>query len=88
LGLKNPFLLAGMNIPEWLTYHKAAACIGLFPGICEGIKKRSQKGKDIRMIPNGCDLEIFNPFKKEAFFLEDIKSTDTVAVFTGTHGGC
>jgi glycosyltransferase involved in cell wall biosynthesis len=86
LGLKNPVMLVGMSFLEWLTYHKADACIGLSPGICEGIKKKSQKGKNIKMIPNGCDLGIFNPQKKKTYFLEGIKSSDTVAVFTGTHG--
>jgi glycosyltransferase involved in cell wall biosynthesis len=86
LGLKNPVPLAGMSFLEWLAYREADACIGLSPGICEGIKRRSKKGKEIKMIPNGCDLEIFSPHKKEAFFLEGIKPSDTVAVFTGTHG--
>jgi glycosyltransferase involved in cell wall biosynthesis len=86
LGLKNLFLIAGMSFLEWLTYHKADACIGLSPGICTGIKKRSQKGKPIAMIPNGCDLELFNSLKREQFPLAGIKSTDTVAIFTGMHG--
>lgn len=86
LGLKNPFLLAGMSFLEWLTYHKADACIGLSPGICAGIKKRSQRGKQIKMIPNGCDLELFNPDKRDQIFLEGIKPTDKVAIYAGTHG--
>jgi glycosyltransferase involved in cell wall biosynthesis len=86
LGVKNPVLLAGMSLLEWTAYHKADACIGLSPGICTGIKKRSRKGKYIKMIPNGCDLEIFNPRKKGQFPLYDAKPTDTVAVFTGAHG--
>jgi len=86
LGLKNPFVLMGMSFLEWLTYQKADACIGLSPGIVEGIKKRSQKGKLIKMIPNGCDLEIFNPDKRKQLSLDGIKPNDTVAIFTGTHG--
>ena len=86
LGMKNHFLLGGMSILEWLSYHSADACIGLSPGICEGITKRSQKGKKITMIPNGCDLAIFKPGKRENLKLEGIKPTDTVAVFTGAHG--
>jgi len=86
LGMKNPFLLTGMSILEWLSYHNADACIGLSPGICEGIAKHSQKGKKITMIPNGCDLDIFKPGKRENLHLEGIKPTDTVAIFTGAHG--
>jgi glycosyltransferase involved in cell wall biosynthesis len=86
LGLNNPLLLWGMSLLEWLTYHNADACIGLSPGICAGIKKRSQKEKPVKMIPNGCDLELFNPSKREKFPLEGIKPGDKVAIFTGAHG--
>jgi glycosyltransferase involved in cell wall biosynthesis len=86
LGLKNPFLLAGMSILEWLSYRLADACIGLSPGICEGIKKRSQKNKSIKMIPNGCDLELFKPSLQGPLLLEGIKPTDKVAIFAGAHG--
>lgn len=86
LGMKNPFLLGGMSLLEWLSYHNADACIGLSPGICDGIAKRSQKGKRITMIPNGCDLDIFKPGNRENLRLEGIKPTDTVAIFTGAHG--
>lgn len=86
LGMKNPFLLWGMGVLEKTSYRKADACIGLSPGICEGIAKRSQKGKKIALIPNGCDLEMFRPGDRSNLELEGIKPTDTVAIFTGAHG--
>lgn len=86
LGMKNPFLLWGMSVLEKLSYRKADACIGLSPGICEGIKKRSQRGTRIEMIPNGCDLEIFKPGNRENLDLSGIAQNDIVAVFTGAHG--
>jgi glycosyltransferase involved in cell wall biosynthesis len=86
LGMKNPFLLGGMSMLEWLSYRKADACIGLSPGICEGIAKRSQENKRITLVPNGCDLDIFQPGKRDDLKLPGIKPTDTVAVFTGAHG--
>lgn len=86
LGMKNPFLIRGMSFLEWLSYHCADACIGLSPGICEGIRKRSQQGKNIEMIPNGCDLGIFQPGERDKLVLEGIKPTDKVAIFTGAHG--
>lgn len=84
--MKNPFLLWGMSVLEWLSYHCADACVGLSPGICEGIKRRSQSGKRIAMIPNGCDLEIFKPSSRVNLSLDGISVTDKVAVFTGAHG--
>lgn len=86
MGMKNPFLLWGMSLLEWLSYHNAKACVGLAPGIKEGIARRSQKGKNIAMIPNGCDLDLFVPGKREDLHIDGTKSTDTVAVFTGAHG--
>lgn len=86
LGMKNPFLLWGMSVLEKWSYRKADACIGLSPGICEGIRKRSQTDKPIEMIPNGCDLDIFQPGNRENLQLNGIAKTDTVAVFTGAHG--
>lgn len=85
LGMKNPFLLGGMGLLERLSYKKADACIGLSPGICEGIRKIVPK-KQVQMIPNGCDLEIFKPGNREELQLEGVLPTDTVAVFTGAHG--
>lgn len=86
LGMKNPFLLWGMSVLEKRSYHAADACIGLSPGICEGIKRRSQKGKPIAMIPNGCDLDLFSPSIEKPSIIPGVIPTDTVAVFTGAHG--
>ncbi len=86
LGMTNPILIGGMNILEWLSYHMADGCIGLSPGICEGIKKRSQKNKPIEMVPNGCDLDIFKPSLRAPMKLEGTTNEDKVAIFTGAHG--
>lgn len=86
LGMKNPFLLWGMSVLEKRSYHAADGCIGLSPGICEGIKRRSQKGKPIAMVPNGCDLDLFFPREDKPEVIPGVKPTDTVAVFTGAHG--
>lgn len=86
LGMKNSFLLWGMSVLEKRSYHAADGCVGLSPGICEGIKRRSQKGKPIAMIPNGCDLDLFSPSNEKPDVIPGVKPTDTVAVFTGAHG--
>ena len=86
LGMKNPFLIWGMSVLEKRSYHAADACIGLSPGICEGIRRRSQKGKPIAMVPNGCDLDLFSPSTEKPDVIPGVKPTDTVAVFTGAHG--
>ena len=86
LGLRNPFVLGGMSLLEFLGYRSADACIGLSPGIVEGIRARADERLPVAMIPNGCDLELFHPAKRARLTLPGIGSDDFVAGFTGAHG--
>ncbi len=86
LGLRNPFLLGGMSLLEFLGYRSAAACIGLSPGIVEGILSRADERLPVAMIPNGSDLELFHPAKRAKLALPGIGPDDFVAGFTGAHG--
>lgn len=58
--MTNPLVLGSMSVLEWLSYNCAQACIGLSPGIVEGIRKRCSNKKPVAMIPNGCDLNLFH----------------------------
>ena len=49
--VRNPFVIAALSALEWLSYHSADACIGLAPGICEGIAKRGIQTGRISSIP-------------------------------------
>lgn len=96
LGLRNPFLLWGMSLLEWAAYHSADACIGLSPGIVEGIRRRAQPEKPVAMIPNSCDLDLFRPKDQESLpakvlghsseFADLLAQDCFVAAFTGAHG--
>ena len=86
LGLRNPFLLGGMSLLEFLGYRSADACIGLSPGIVEGIRARADERQSVAMIPNGSDLELFHPAKRARLTLPGIGPDDFVAGFTGAHG--
>ena len=86
LGMKNPLLLGGMSLLEWLAYRWADACVGLAPGIEEGIKRRSPPGRRVALIPNGCDLELFHPASRGRLDLPGIAPGNFVAGFTGAHG--
>ena len=86
LGMRNPVLLGGMSVLEWLSYRCADACVGLSPGIAEGIRRRGPKNQPIEMIPNGCDLDLFSPGNRSDLRLEGIAPGDFVAAFTGAHG--
>ncbi|HIQ14207.1 MAG TPA: glycosyltransferase WbuB, partial [Leucothrix sp.] len=84
--VKNPVILWAMGILEWASYRSAHACIGLSPGIVEGIKKRGIKDSKVTMIPNGCDLDLFSSNKIVPKRPKGIDDKDLMAVFTGTHG--
>lgn len=86
LGMRNPVLLGGMSLLEWLSYRSAQACVGLSPGIVAGIQRRSQPDKPIAMIPNGADLNLFQPGKRQDLRLPGIGPNHFVAAFTGAHG--
>ncbi len=86
LGLRNPLLLGAMSILEWLSYRSAQACIGLSPGIVDGIRRRSHPQTPVAMIPNGADLELFKPARREQLRIAGICPHDFVALFAGAHG--
>ena len=86
LGLSNPFILGGMSLLEFLGYRSADACVGLSPGIVEGIRSRADERLPVAMIPNGCDLDVFHPSKRARLTLPGIGPDDFVAGFTGAHG--
>ena len=86
LGLRNPFVLGSMSLLEFLGYRSADACIGLSPGIVEGIRARADERLPVAMIPNGSDLEVFHPAKRARLSLPGIGPDDFVAGFTGAHG--
>ncbi|PXF63027.1 glycosyltransferase family 4 protein [Kangiella spongicola] len=83
--ITNPAVLAMMSALEWMSYRSAHRCIGLSPGIVEGIKKRGVAADKVALVPNGCDLSIFGqevlPWRPEG-----VTESDLMAIFTGTHG--
>lgn len=83
--ITNPVILSAMSLLEWCSYRSAHRCIGLSPGIVEGIEKRGVTIEKISLIPNGCDLDIFSK-EIEPWRPDGISEHDLMAVFTGTHG--
>ena len=92
--VRNPLVLAALSALEWFSYHSADACIGLAPGICEGIAERGIESSRISNIPNACDLDLLQPLgqgeKKQPEMIaglpQPIDSSSFVAAFTGAHG--
>ena len=86
MGLKNPVIIFGMWAIEGLSYRCADMCIGLSPGIVEGIRRRCPKSTPVYMIPNACDVESVSPAPRGIEGLEGVNKEDFAAVFTGAHG--
>jgi glycosyltransferase involved in cell wall biosynthesis len=70
-----------MQVLEWLSYHSAKTCIGLSPGIVQGIQKQGIDDEQITMVPNGCDIQSIGPIKKY-----DPNKQKFTAIFAGAHG--
>jgi glycosyltransferase involved in cell wall biosynthesis len=84
--ITNPVILGMMSALEWASYHSAHACVGLSPGIVEGIVRRGVEPARVAMVPNGCDLQLFGQDAAPAWRPEGVGDNDLMAVFTGTHG--
>lgn len=84
--ITNPVVLGAMSALEWVSYRSAHRCIALSPGIKAGIERRGVAEDRVEMVPNGCDLELFEMSKAEVWCPEGVAENDLLAVFTGTHG--
>lgn len=83
--ITNPVILKAMDVLEWISYRSAERVVGLAPGIAEGIARRGVTRERIAVIPNGCDLDVFEE-RGETRRPEGIAESDLMAVFAGTHG--
>jgi glycosyltransferase involved in cell wall biosynthesis len=83
--IRNPLILWAMGVLEWASYRSAQRCIGLSPGIVDGIARCGVPRERIAHVPNGCDLSIFAadaaPWRPAA-----IGEHDLLAIFAGAHG--
>ncbi len=89
MGMKNPFLLGGMSLLEKVSYWAMRGGVALSPGIREGMRSRSPRSKEIELVPNGCDFDLFKP-SDSAFDGEKLPvgfpKNGLRCVFTGAHG--
>jgi glycosyltransferase involved in cell wall biosynthesis len=83
--IRNPLLLWAMGMLEWASYHSAHRLIGLSPGIVQGIVRRGVPAERVTMLPNGCDMGIFDS-EAQPWRPTEIRASDLMVVFAGTHG--
>lgn len=84
--ITNPIVLWMMGVLESLSYNNADACVALSPGIKEGIEKKLKKEKSVALIPNGCDLDLFQPGGHSKSIIPEVREDQMLATFTGAHG--
>lgn len=83
--IRNPLVLLAMSLLEWASYRSAHRLIGLSPGIVEGIERLGVPKDRVALVPNGCDLDIFDAVV-EPWRPAQVRPDDLLAVFAGTHG--
>jgi glycosyltransferase involved in cell wall biosynthesis len=83
--IRNPIVLGAMSVLEWCCYRTATRLVGLSPGIVDGIARRGVNRSRISLIPNGCDLELFDA-EASPWRPEGVAESDCMAVFAGAHG--
>lgn len=79
-------ILKALEILERESYRAADACIGLSPGMVEGIRRVAGPNKPVVMIPNGCDLDLFHPSRRAALEIPGVPPGAFTALFSGAHG--
>ena len=79
--INSPVLSWAMSFVARAAYRSARGCIGLAPGIVEGIVRQGGKDGSTLLIPNGCDLDLFSADKNAGG-----RSNCFTAVYTGTLG--
>lgn len=83
-AIHNPVILWALGVLEWASYRSAHRLIGLSPGIVDGIARVGVPAERIAMIPNGCDLDLFQADTAER--PEGVATSDLLAIYAGTHG--
>lgn len=87
--LKNPLLISCARFLERFTYHYATHIVALSSGMAKGIASVGVAANKISIIPNGSDLELFNPNNIDTgIFRASIEglSNGPIVLYPGTLG--
>lgn len=86
--IRNGFVVFLLKKFEKMAYKNASHCIGLAPGIADGISKQLKLSNKVTMIPNGSDNQLFDSIPAQSNFINNFSLDPTrfYAAYTGTHG--
>ncbi|MCI5179903.1 MAG: glycosyltransferase WbuB [Candidatus Electrothrix sp. AW3_4] len=88
-ALKNPFIKYAARRLERFAYKNAKRIVALSPGMATGVEKSRYPAHHISIIPNSCDLDLFQPDSKKAdrFRQEHIELENRpIILYPGTLG--
>ena len=83
--IKSRVIIWLLLLLEWVAYHSAHRLIALSPGILDGIIQQGVSGSDVKMIPNGCNLDLVIPTEGQDR-PAGVAASDLMAIYSGTHG--
>ena len=84
--VRNPLLKCYLRRMERTIYHAATRIIALAPGIKDGICRTGYPADHIAMVPNGCDLAVFQPTADRQTDPQFGSADEFRLAFTGAHG--
>ncbi|UCE06026.1 MAG: glycosyltransferase family 4 protein [bacterium] len=85
-AMRNPLTRWYLTNMEHSIYKAAKHIIALSPGMKEGICKTGYPRQNVTVIPNCCDLDLFQPKPQDALEPNYGKPSDIRFIFTGAHG--
>ena len=85
--LRNRFLIAASRWLEKFLYHQADRMMVNSPAYVDHIRSKGVPASDISFIPNGVDVQMFNPQADGATVREKLGLTDQfIVLYAGAHG--
>lgn len=88
-ALKSPFLKQSAKAMEWVAYHSSRHVVALSPGMAEGVIRRGIGRKDVTVISNSSDLELFEDPSMDTQWVRPrlgLSPDQALVVYTGTLG--
>jgi glycosyltransferase involved in cell wall biosynthesis len=86
--IRHPVLVSLARRLEMLAYRRAAHVVALAPGMRDDILSKGISADKVSVIPNGCDVDTFNPTTDGASLREELGwlGDRKLVVFAGTIG--
>lgn len=88
-ALRDPISKGMARFLEWIAYHASAYIVALSPGMAEGVMRRGIPESHVTVIPNSCDLELFDvppQYGDEFRAKHEWLGTRPLVVYAGTMG--